>query len=632
LGSGWEAAPAPRGSSGGLPDLRATQVHVTRAGTHMRVTLADGRSLPVRLPWLGAHFATSVLFAFAVGQRFGMRPEAIAARLGTTPPVAGRLNPLPGRGGSLILDDSYNASPAAVQAALRVLRGLRAEGVGEVDSAADPTVRIAVLGDMAELGETSVSAHRAVGHDVAQGIDLLVTRGEEAAAIAEGAREAGMEPERVVVTYRAEDAVAAIEPHLGPETIVLVKGSAVTRMEQVVAALMSAPEHAARQLVRQDAAWRQIVVLRPDRPTWLEIDLGAVADNTRHLKALAEPAALMAVIKADAYGHGGLQVAQTVLHNGAAWLGVACLPEGAALRRAGIDAPILVLGYTPAWQARDALRLGLDVAVCDLDTALAFSRAAEALDRPARVHVKVDTGLHRLGLAPEAVPEFLGQLRSLTGLEIVGLFTHFAVADDRSAEGRMATDAQLAAFDALLRELDAAGLRPPWVHAANSAALLTRPESRYDLVRPGIALYGLDPSPDVQDPALRPALAWKTQVAQVRDLAPGEAVGYGHTWRAERPSRVATIPVGYADGFRRAPRRWRHVLLRGRPAPLVGRVSMDQATVDVTEVPGVRQGDEVVLIGRQGEAEIRAEEVAAWLGTIHYEVVSAILARVARVS
>ena len=528
-----------------------------------------------------------------------------------------------------------------MHAALRVLRTLRAAEAGSAlegeahlddDPSPDSTLRVAVLGDMAELGEASAEAHRAVGHDVAAGVDWLVTRGEEAAAIAEGAREAGMDPSRIVVTYRVEDAVAAVEPLLGPETIVLAKGSAVTRMERVAAALMAEPERAGDLLVRQDAAWRQIVVLRPDRPTWLEIDLGAVADNTRHLRAQAAPAALMAVIKADAYGHGGLQVARTALHNGAGWLGVACLPEGAALRRAGVDARMLVLGYTPTWQAREALRLDLDVTVFDEDTAAALSKAAVALDRPARVHVKVDTGLHRLGIAPQDALAFLARLRDLPGLEVVGLFTHFAVADDLSAEGRAATEAQVAAFDRLLAELEAAGLRPPLVHAANSAALLTRPETRYDLARLGISLYGLDPSPEVRDPALRPALSWKTQVAQVRELAPGEAVGYGRTWRAERESRVATIPVGYADGFRRAPRHWRHVLVRGCEAPLVGRVSMDQAAIDVSEVPGVRQGDEVVLIGRQGEAEIRAEQAAAWLGTIHYELVSAILARVTRVS
>jgi alanine racemase len=397
---------------------------------------------------------------------------------------------------------------------------------------------------------------------------------------------------------------------------------------------MAEPRRASELLVRQDAAWRQIVVLQPDRPTWLEVDLGAIGANVRRLALLAGGAELMAVLKADAYGHGAVQVAHTALHNGASRFGVACLSEGRALREAGVDAPTLVLGYTPGWQAHEAVRLGLALAVFDVETAERLAAAAADLDRTVTVHLKVDTGLHRLGADPDEAPALLRRFAELERLEVEGIFTHLARADEPAGEGRAATDEQLARFDRLLAELEGAGLRPPLAHAANSAALLTRPGARYDLVRPGIALYGLDPAPSlaVEPMGLRPALAWKTQVAQVRDLAPGEAVGYGGHWRADRPSRVATIPVGYADGFRRAPARWRHVLVRGREAPVVGSVSMDQSAVDVTDIPDVRQGDEVVLIGRQGERAVTVETVAGWLGTIGYEVVSEILARVPRVS
>jgi alanine racemase len=471
-----------------------------------------------------------------------------------------------------------------------------------------------------------------VGRRAAQVVDRLVTRGKQAAWVADEARQAGLAPAEVAITYTAEDAIAAVRPLLDPGTVVLVKGSAVARMEQVTAGLLADPGRAPELLVRQDAAWRQIVVLQPDRPTWLEVDLGAIARNVRYLKAAAGQAALMAVLKGDAYGHGAVQVAHTALHNGADWCGVACLSEAAELRRAGIDAPILVLGYTPAWQASDAVRLGLCATVFDRATAAAFSQAAQALAGVARVHVKVDSGMHRLGRPPAEVADLLADLRRLPHLEVEGLFTHLAMADDLSPAGQAATAAQLACFEDLLVELSAAGLRPPMAHAANSAALLTRPEARFDLVRPGIALYGLAPSADVGATGLSPALAWKTQVAGVRAVAAGEAVGYGHAWRARRASRIATIPVGYADGFRRGPSTWRHVLVRGQPAPVVGRVSMDQTTIDVTDIPGARQGDEVVLIGRQGAQGITVDEVAAWLGTIGYEVVSAILARVPRVS
>ena len=248
------------------------------------------------------------------------------------------------------------------------------------------------------------------------------------------------------------------------------------------------------------------------------------------------------------------------------------------------------------------------------------------------VHVKVDTGMHRLGVRPSDVPGFVAYLRSVEGLDVGGLFTHFACADERSPAGVAATDRQMAEFHEVIAALEAEGTLPPLVHASNSAGLLCREDARFDLVRPGIAVFGLPPGPDVPVPGLRPALAWKAQVAQVHDLAIGESVGYGHTWTADRPSRVATVPVGYADGLRRAPCTWRYVLVRGCPAPVVGRVSMDQISIDVTDVAGTQRGDEVVLIGRQGAEELPATLVAEWIGTSCYEVVAGILARVPRVN
>lgn len=628
-----QRSPAPVVTYGTAPtaDYRVSNIQLTPTGTEFSVSVRAA-SMPVRVdrvatvipavrvPWLGEHFAATAAAAMAVAEHFGLSPEDVAERLASLPRVAGRLNPLPGRAGSLLVDDSYNASPAAVEAGLGVLARLPAAR------------RIAVLGDMAELGDTSEALHRALGQRAAATVDVLVTKGKDAAAVAEGARAAGLDSARVHVTYTAEDAIAAVRPYLAPDSVVLVKGSAVARMEQVVAGLLAEGEVAGDVLVRQDAAWKQILVLQPQRPTWLEVDLGAIAANTRHLARLAAPARLMAVLKADAYGHGAVQVAHTVLRHGASALAVACLSEGQALRAAGLDAPLLVLGYTPAWQALDAVGLDLTLTVFDLDSARAVARAGVDLGRAARVHVKVDVGMHRLGVAPGEVPALLAQLAELPGLVVEGLFTHLPRADETAPEARAESAAQLARFDRLVADLAKEGLRPPQVHALNSAGLLSELPGRHDFVRPGIALYGLAPAADIADSALRPALAWKTQVAQVRDIAAGEAVGYGGTWRAARPSRIATIPVGYADGFRRAPATWRHVLVRGSAAPLVGRVSMDQSTVDVTDIPGVRQGDEVLLIGRQGEAHLPAETVADWLGTSHYEVISAILARVPRVS
>ncbi len=607
------------------PDIRATDILVSREGVRFTVETPAGRR-KIRIPLLGRHQVYAALAAIAVGLAHDMALDLIAARLAALPRVPGRLNPLPGRRGSLLLDDSYSASPAAVEAALDTLAAL------------DARHRIAVLGDMLELGDFEAAGHTEIGRKVAGIVDLLVTKGNRARRIADAARPAGLAADQVVVTYTAEDAARAVLERLGPGDVALVKGSLATRMEQIVALLMAEPHLAPELLVRQDIAWQQTVTLSPDRPTWLEIDLGAIAHNVRRLKQIAGDARLMISLKADAYGHGAVQVAQTALLNGATWLGVACFSEGVALRQAGIVAPILILGYTPAWQARDVLRHDLTPTVFDLDVAHSLSRAALMLDRPARVHVKVDTGMGRLGVFPADAAGFVRSLAALPGVTIEGIFTHFSVADGASEWERDYTVEQAAAFDQVLAELTAAGIHVPLVHAENSAALLSRRAprstlhaSRSTLVRTGIAVYGLDPSPQVRCPAdFRPALAWKTQVAQVKELPAGSAVGYGATYRTAGTERIAVIPVGYADGFRRSPQHWGEVLVRGRRAPIVGRVCMDQTMINVTAIAGVRQGDEVVLIGRQADDRITAEEVAARLGTINYEVVSAILARVPR--
>ena len=388
-------SPCLRGSI--CPDVYATDILVSREGTSFTVnTPAGSRKINVSL--LGRHQVYAALAAIAVGLARGVELDTIAGRLAAMPRVPGRLNPLPGRRGSLLLDDSYSASPAAVEAALETLAAL------------DARHRIAVLGDMLELGEYETTGHERVGRQAARVLDLLVTKGNRARSIADAARAAGMPADQVIVTYTPEDAARAVLERLAPGDVALVKGSLATRMEQVVRLLMDEPHLAPDLLVRQDAAWQQIVTISPDRPTWLEVDLGAIAHNVRRLKQIAGEAQLMISLKADAYGHGAIQVAQTALLNGATWLGVACLSEGLALRQAGIRAPILVLGYTPAWQARDLLRHDLTATVFDLDVARAFSRAALALDRPARVHVKVDTGMGRLGVFPDQALAFIRTL------------------------------------------------------------------------------------------------------------------------------------------------------------------------------------------------------------------------------
>lgn len=366
-----------------------------------------------------------------------------------------------------------------------------------------------------------------------------------------------------------------------------------------------------------------------DYLTWVETDVSAIRHNTRRLIELAGGAEVMAVVKANAYGHGAEGVARAAVEAGAAWLGVARAGEGLALRAAGLSAPILVLGYTPPALAAEAIGHDLALTVYEAESAAACAAAGRALGRTARVHVKLDSGMGRLGLLPPDALEFVRALRGLEGLAVEGLFTHLAASD---LADQAATLAQLAVLDGVLAALDAAGLRPARVHAANSAALARQPSARCNLVRSGILLYGLDPSDDVPcPPGFRPALAWKTVVAQVKTLPAGHGVSYGPEYTTTSAETVAVLPVGYADGYRRVPKNVNGVLVGGQRSPVRGRVCMDQCVIGVSHVPGVRAGDEVVLIGRQGGERISAEDVARRWGTINYDVTSGIMARVARV-
>jgi alanine racemase len=581
---------------------------------------------------LGAHHISTMLAAYTVGQYCGLKPQEIQHALANLHPLPGRLNPLQGVEGASLLDDTHNAAPASAIAGLEALRALPA------------SCRIAVLGDMLRLGTYEEEAHRVVGEKAAQCVDYLITRGERAALIAESARKAGLTAEQIIITSTHEDAAQVVRnlieslPPLRGGAInraptILLKGSEEMRMERVTELLMAQPSQAREQLVRQTPGWKQIVVMRPERPTWVEIDLSAIANNTRQIQSLVGPdVRILASLKADAYGHGALKVARTVLHNGASMLGVATVSEATPLREAGIGAPILVFGYVPHWQMREAVRLGLTITLYSIQSAQALSRTALALGHTIKVHVKVDTGMGRLGIRAEQIAdvlELVHEIIDLPGLELEGIFTHFAMAD---TQNQTHTRLQLSRFQHVLQVIERKQIRPPLVHAANSAAILSLPEAHFTMVRPGIALYGLDPSPEVRLPgAFRPALSFKTQVAQVKDIPEGECISYGCAYITERPTRVAILPVGYADGFRRAPTNWGSVLIHGQDAPLLGRVCMDQCMVDVSHIPEVRAGDVVVLIGRQGEASLTAEQVALRLGTINYEVVSEILARVPRV-
>ena len=353
--------------------------------------------------------------------------------------------------------------------------------------------------------------------------------------------------------------------------------------------------------------------------TWVEVDLTAIRNNVRQMRALTGTR-VMAVVKANAYGHGAVEAARAAAEAGAEWLGVARASEGGTLRAAGLRLPILVLGYTPPDQAAEAIGHDLTLTVFDLVTARAYAATARALSRVARLHVKVDTGMGRLGVLPADAPEFVRAVRALDGVEVEGVFTHFAGADmaDLSSARR-----QVAEFEAALNAI----ARLPLVHAANSAAAVALPEARFDMVRMGIALYGLNPSDDVPcPPGFRPALTWKAIVTQVKTLPPGHGVSYGAEYVTPKTETVAVVPVGYADGYRRFPKNVNEVLIHGQRAKVRGRVCMDQIIVGVSHLPETCVGDEVILVG----PGMTADEVARRWGTINYDVTSGIMARVLR--
>ncbi len=380
------------------------------------------------------------------------------------------------------------------------------------------------------------------------------------------------------------------------------------------------------------------------RPAWADIDLGAVRHNAALLRRLAGPAALCAVVKADAYGHGELPVARAALEGGASWLAVALVEEGVTLRDAGVEAPILLLSEPPEEAMAEAVARRLVPTVYTGERIGALAKAvADGGFPPVPVHLKVDTGMHRVGARPAEAPALADLIRADPGLELGAVWTHLAVADGAGDADTAFTRLQLERFDGVLATLAGVGHHPPLVHVANSAGTIAVPSARRDLVRCGITVYGVAPTGALADQLsaatgggrLRPVLSLRSRVTLVRDLDAGERPSYGRCRPLAERSTVAVAPIGYADGVpRRLFERGCSVLIRGVRRPLAGTVTMDQIVVDCGPVGSsdVEVGDEVVLIGRQGDDEITADEWADLLGTISYEVLCGIGPRVPRVT
>ena len=368
----------------------------------------------------------------------------------------------------------------------------------------------------------------------------------------------------------------------------------------------------------------------PSRPAWAEVDLDAIRHNTAFLSALVQPAALCAVVKADGYGHGAVPVARAALEAGASSLAVAVVEEGAALREGGVDAPILLLAEPPVEAMADAVAHHLTPTLYTRRGVEAASAAVRTGSPPLDVHLKVDTGMHRVGALPGSAVEVARAVKDARGLRLEGLWTHLAVAEDPAQDEF--TRAQLHRFEEVRNRLAAAGIRPHVLHAANSAGAMVNAAARYDMVRCGISVYGYSPNPSLAGSArLRPALSLRARLSFVKELAAGERVSYGLRYQVQEGCVVGTVPLGYADGVpRRLASVGGEVLVRGRRRPIAGTVTMDQLLVDCGPASDVVVGDEVVLIGRQGQDQITAHDWAELLGTISYEIVCGVGPRVPR--
>ncbi len=369
------------------------------------------------------------------------------------------------------------------------------------------------------------------------------------------------------------------------------------------------------------------VTIPPGVVTWAEIDLDAIAHNVQAIKAFIGPQTeIIASVKANAYGHGLLPVARTALEAGASRLAVHRIQAAIALRETGITAPILLMGHVVPSGVDAVLQHDITPTLVDWETAKLLSLRA---DRPVAVHVKIDTGMSRYGLEPERTLDFVRYLTELPHIQVEGIFSHFAAADEPNLAF---AHHQWTHFQSILRAIEDAGFTIPVPHICNSAGIVALPEAHLAAVRPGLLIYGMAPSPESMPSfGLRKALTLHSTVIKVRELAPGATISYGRTFTATRPMRTALVSLGYGDGYPRMISNRGQVLIHGQRAPIRGRICMDQSVVEVTDIPGVRVGDEVVALGPQGDDEISPEEVAAWAKTINYEITTGLLPQVVRV-
>lgn len=577
---------------------RIVKVGADASGFDVTIRFPSGDTHKFRINVPGHHNVWNAAAAIATADLLEVPVDTIREGLASFDVAPMRMEMHTTQAGVTLLNDAYSSDPVSAAAALHALAHY---------AAGNRTV--AVLGDMLDLGAASETAHEELGQLVARlGIDHLVCVGPLARVAGRAAVAAGLPFSRVVDTLDTEPLGELLEEFVKPGDFVLFKGSRAIGLERAAQTLLESVG-----------------------PTRLYVDLGIVRENVQVIRrALGVSAGLMAVVKSFAYGNDSNRVALTLVNAGVDAFMVAFPDEGIPLRQRGIELPILVTNVRPSEVDK--------IVKYDL-TALVFEPAAlEALEREAArrgavvaVHVEVDTGMNRLGVEPAQAVSFCQRIAQSRHLQFDGVMTHFAVADDLREDAF--TREQIAVFEEVIAALARADVVPRIVHAANTAAAWRFPQARYDMVRVGLGLYGVHPSAEVADDAvgIEPALEFVTEITYVKPVMPGESVGYGRRFKPTEPRRIATIAAGYNDGLPRFMSNGGEVLVHGVRCPIVGNVCMDVAMVDVTDVADAAAGDEVVIFGRRGDAEITIDELALRGDTISYEILTNISPRVRRI-
>lgn len=367
------------------------------------------------------------------------------------------------------------------------------------------------------------------------------------------------------------------------------------------------------------------------RPVWAEINLDTIATNTKNIKKLVGDKELIAIVKADCYGHGAVDVVPTLLENGASRLAVAMLTEAIELRENNINAPIVILGYTPLYLGEELINYDIEQTVYDLDYAKELSKIALSFNKKAKIHIAIDTGMGRIGFLPgDDTVKTINEVYNLEGLEVLGIYSHFSTSDEKD---KSYANEQLFKFKKVMADLKALGIEIPLKHISNSGAIIDMPETYLNGVRPGIILYGYYPSKEVSNDNLsvKPALTLKAKVAHVKELHKDMYISYGKTFKTNKKTIVATLPIGYGDGYPRALSENAKVIVNGKFASILGRICMDQCMIDVTDIENIKTGDEVIILGGEGDLKFNADDMAEALGTINYEILCRIKSRIPRV-